>query len=272
VIYDEQLPNWESFLQRIGELRARFPDPRRLLFRGLRDATRPLSTTLERHDPSEEMLFSDYYRIISAAEPQIQSFRPTLWEPIAPYPEIEKMAKEYDQFDLHLWGGGLKALGYMAHLRHCGFPSPLLDWTRSPYVAAFLAFREANRPTNDEIAICAYCDHIAPVYGLGNPRIFRFGPNVRTHRRHHLQQGAYTACLFWENGRGWRFIPHERILQRPSEEQDVLWRLRIPWSERLKALRHLYEHNVHAFSLFDSEEAHLETLAYSSWNLAKPYW
>jgi len=47
------------------------------------------------------------------------------------------------------------AYSYLAHLRHNGFPSPLLDWTQSPYVAAYFAFA---RPQGEQVALYVYCE------------------------------------------------------------------------------------------------------------------
>ena len=43
--------------------------------------------------------------------------------------------------------------------------------------------------------------------------------------------------------------------------QDVLWKFNIPWSERMRVLRLLDAYNLNAFSLFESEECLMETLA-----------
>lgn len=261
LMHEIDVQNWQEFETKLGELRQHYAAPRTLLFRGLGDSTWSLTTTLERHS-NVEMSFSDYYRIIAVAQPQIETFTNQTWD-IATWPEIDRLAREYDAFHLHLWGGQLRALGYIAYLRHHGFPSPLLDWTRSPYLAAFFAFRPPVRPQDDKVSIFVYCERTGDIRSGSSDesQIFRFGPNFRTHRRHYLQQGEYTICLRWELDRPWRFVPHETVFSRNNPTQDVLWKFTLPWSERLTVLRALDDHNVNAFSLFESDEALLETIA-----------
>ena len=61
-----------------------------------------LSTTLER--AREQMLYKDYYRIIAKIRPQIESPVGGDW-PIHPYPEVERLATAYEEFDNTLWAG-----------------------------------------------------------------------------------------------------------------------------------------------------------------------
>ena len=147
----------------------------------------------------------------------------------------------------------------MVYLRHHGFPSPLLDWSRSSYVAAFFAFRDLQ-PEGGKRSIYAFCEMPEGHKGgvVGEPQIRSIGPYVRSDPRHFRQQSDYTICASFDHS--WRFHSHEDVLVHRRPEQDFLWKFDLPSTERIKVLRLLNDYNLNAFSLFDSEETLLETM------------
>ncbi len=56
-------------------------------------------------------------------------------------------------------------------------------------------------------------------------------------------------------------FPHEGVFSRNVQHQDVLWKFTIPATERIKVLKKLDSYSLNAFSLFESDEALMETMA-----------
>ena len=157
----------------------------------------------------------------------------------------------------------LPALEYLVYLRHHGFPSPLLDWTESPYVAAYFALGSASVQT-DSVVIYAYLEYAGGAKGSSSrtPSIQTVGRYIRTHRRHFLQQSQYTLCTAKE-GDHWSYADHESAFTViRDEQQDLLWKFTLPTAQRLLALRFLDKFNLNAFSLLGSEESLMETVAF----------
>jgi len=262
----EDLPNWAAFEERVQQLfklRAKFLSAApgyvsSLLFRGQADASWNLATTLERTAPAF-LRARDYYKATHNAKHEIESLTERRWDILTP-PEYADWLKSQSSFG----ATEFPADEFLIHLRHHGFPSPLLDWSRSPYIAAFFAFR--TKMTNvDRVAVYAYLEHIGvgKLWETDAPKISVRGPTVRAHRRHVMQQCEYTICtatrLDEDSRKEWYYACHENIFDAPENAQDILWKLTIPVTERLKVLRSLDRYNLNAFSLFGSEESLMET-------------
>lgn len=150
-IQEIHVNTWEEFERQLMELRKHPTDWSELplLYRGQTESDWALETTLERNGRAR-MVLHEYYRLILKVRPQIEAFTGRQWV-IPRYPSVRQWTKEYDAFSVRLTRGALPGYDYMAYLRHHGFPSPLLDWTRSLHVAAFFAFRRQADSTSEHI-------------------------------------------------------------------------------------------------------------------------
>lgn len=259
---------WEDFENRLSsltggriKLKSEGKHSGNFLFRGHCNCDWKLQTTLERFKkPNIPLLY--YYWQIDKARPEIETVTGHKWDMM----NFVQYRDWLRNSDLHL---DFPGYDYMIYLRHHGYPSPLLDWTRSPYVAALFAF--SNFSTSAEkVSIYVYQESPAGHKGWSfqEPHIRRLGPYITSDKRHFLQKSEYTVCLIYKNKYNeWIYSEHEQVFANQRGNQDLLWKYNIPISERNKVLKELEEYNLNLYSVFGSDESLMATMASRQFHL-----
>lgn len=257
-----ELTRWDDFHTEIERLRS-IPrsgiqtsslDKRTYIFRGQADSNWKLETTWDR-TRREGISIEKYNSLAFNCFSHLDSFLKNKNIEIAQY------RREIDYSDVGALVQNLIYSDMYILLRHYGFPSPLLDWSNDPYVAAYFAF--ADNARSEFVSIYAYCEHprhwktVVPATSY----ITEVSSDNKSIPRHNPQKGTYTLRVQYENG-GYQFIPHEDVEKASSDEQDYFHEIRIPSSERANALSYLIEKGITAPFLFENEDWIFETIAH----------
>ncbi len=248
---EKTLEYWEQFEEKFSKYITNSQSQKNKLppyFRGQCDAGWPLQTTLEQFCPNKDYSVEEYYKLLVTIKPSIETYTSKEWK----LPQFLKK----EPLNLPTPPPGY---GFMVYCRHHGFPSPLLDWSLSPYVASYFVFARAEE--KKDVSIYVFMSSLHETISEYDADIFALGQQVDSNTvRHFDQQSVYTLSLKLD-GEDTFYAKYPSTLH-DAQISGKLFKYTIPGRERSKVLRKLDYMNINEYSLFKSQDSLMSTLAY----------
>lgn len=205
------------------------------IFRGLRESEK-LETTLERETNKKIYSFQEYMRLLQRCVPEVEAYTGRDWDQVGRDVPLT----------FHNLGSNPKLADFMIYMRHHGFPSPIMDWTRSPYIAAYFAFSKPLIDDDTGKVVAYHRQTKATGHWNSEARIEVLDPLVVADKRHHTQQSVYTVCCETDEIND-VFCSYQKI----DASQFIEFKL---GNKRNEVLKRLDKMNINAHTLFHNED------------------
>ncbi len=189
MFFEEKTVTWGDFCQIAEDKKS---NDILYYYRGLSSKSHQLQTTLGRvlsnlTDESEYVFANRYFQLLKEHEPEIKQMVKGITLPREnPFKVAMMVGDENHENEFK------KLFDYLITLRHHGYPSPLLDWSKDPFMSAGFALK--GEPKEDFVIF--RLKYQWPTFDPFNRQLYGsvYVPDAQS-ERHHEQNSFYTIIL-----------------------------------------------------------------------------
>lgn len=220
----------------------KFENGNEILYRGQSNSCWKIESTLERFG-IERLACEDYYKKVETYKPVLNSIFERQFER-----KVNLSGYMFNLNDYHDASWELPDSEYLTYLRHHGFPTPLIDWSRSLYVALFFAC-EDHFDKDGKVFI----NILSKMHGGGDnvPELRHIGRYIETDQRHFAQQAEYLVPMKYTDK--WEFITYKEIEQGTFSHHTSC--IEIDRKSKISIMNDLNKMNINRYTIYLDEDS-----------------